>query len=175
MPCHACDPATLPRPSHGVLQGRQCPGHCSSCGTAVRGSSVVWGLLTPLLCSEQPLHLQTLAGLSVPMCQGQQGQRRAAAWLSLRWCHHPLVWGTVQAANFPPSPASCSWDMARRGGPAQGPAWGTGGWAGGCTGGAQGHAAMPQGQALATEVTPLVLGEEERRPWAQLLPSPGGS
>lgn len=35
MPHHACDPATLPEPSHGVLQGRAVPRallelwHCS--------------------------------------------------------------------------------------------------------------------------------------------------
>lgn len=29
--------------------------------------------------------------------------------------------------------------------------------------------------AVATEVTPLVLGKEKRRPWARPLPSPGRS
>lgn len=59
---------------------------------------MIWGLPTPLLCFEQLL--RTLAGLSVPVCQGQWGQCRAAAWLSSPWCRLPLIWGTVQAGNL---------------------------------------------------------------------------
>lgn len=61
---------------------------------------------------------------------------------------------------------------------------------GDCTGGAQGHVGRLYWwstgpccrapgtvvrAALATEVTPLVLGKEKRWPWAQLLPSSGRS
>lgn len=179
----------------------------------------MWGLPTSLLCSEQLLHLHTLAGLCLHV-PGTVGPLQICCMAVIT-----LVSPSPHLGHCPggkpgrklPGPANCLWDITRRGGPAQGPAWGTGSWTGaarglfwelswgsagsmlglswglklgGCTGGAQGHvgrlywwSARPRccapgtvvWAALGTEVTPLLLGKEKRRPWAQLLPSSGGS